>query len=371
MPAVDFSQRDGRRGVHGQRGRPPASASRSSAPSRPAARCVVRVHRKRRRRGAIAAQILTSPFHLVAIPKHDGDGDSSRRSISNGLPTSSWPRAASPRPACLWPARRRSSTSRRSCGLTVPLAWREVVVVRLHLGVVRRLDLDRADFARLQQAVDDALAAGDDARRPCRTRSRRSSAAGSAAVDVVLHLDRRSTTMSLSRLVTGLVKSTFGLAADGRRELLAGEHGVHRRRRPGPERQRSRRRSWRRRASRRTTRRARFINPLRDELTANREVTDRELYRNYISPFQSSGSGLTERKISMCHLPPPHGSMTSAATTSTRISENSRPFGVALEVIGRLVPAEVRDRASASGTDRSHRRRRSAGRRGASASSGR
>src|SRR5262249_59851671 len=47
----------------------------------------------------------------------------------------------------------------------------------------------------------------------------------------------------------------------------------------------------------------------------------------YISPFQSSGSGLTDRKISMCHLPPPQGSMTSAATTSTRISENRRPSG--------------------------------------------
>src|SRR5881396_3143622 len=51
------------------------------------------------------------------------------------------------------------------------------------------------------------------------------------------------------------------------------------------------------------------------------------LLRRHISPFQSSGSGLTERKISMCHLPPPQGSMTSAATTSTRISENNRPSG--------------------------------------------
>ena len=48
---------------------------------------------------------------------------------------------------------------------------------------------------------------------------------------------------------------------------------------------------------------------------------------NYISPFQSSGSGFTDLKISMCHLPPPHGSMTSAATTSTRISEKRRPSG--------------------------------------------
>ena len=44
----------------------------------------------------------------------------------------------------------------------------------------------------------------------------------------------------------------------------------------------------------------------------------------------------------MCHLPPPQGSMTSAAMTSTRISENRRPFGVAFEVVGRLVPAERR-----------------------------
>ena len=34
--------------------------------------------------------------------------------------------------------------------------------------------------------------------------------------------------------------------------------------------------------------------------------------------------------------------MTSAATTSTRISENSRPSGSPFEVVGRLVPAEVR-----------------------------
>ena len=49
--------------------------------------------------------------------------------------------------------------------------------------------------------------------------------------------------------------------------------------------------------------------------------------RVYISPFQSSGSGLTERNISRCHLPPPHGSMTSVAMTSTRISANVRPSG--------------------------------------------
>ena len=48
---------------------------------------------------------------------------------------------------------------------------------------------------------------------------------------------------------------------------------------------------------------------------------------DYISPFQSSGSGATDRKISMCHLPPPHGSMISVAMTSTRISEKARPSG--------------------------------------------
>ena len=62
----------------------------------------------------------------------------------------------------------------------------------------------------------------------------------------------------------------------------------------------------------------------------------------YISPFQSSGSGLDDRKISRCHLPPPHGSMTSAATTSTRISANDAAFGIAFEVIGGLVPREAR-----------------------------
>ena len=44
----------------------------------------------------------------------------------------------------------------------------------------------------------------------------------------------------------------------------------------------------------------------------------------------------------MCHLPPPQGSMTSAATTSTSSSENSRPSGSPFEVVGRLVPAEIR-----------------------------
>src|SRR5439155_21627452 len=57
------------------------------------------------------------------------------------------------------------------------------------------------------------------------------------------------------------------------------------------------------------------------------ESSSSHLLTRHISPFQSSGSGLTERKISMCHLPPPQGSMTSAATTSTRISENNRPSG--------------------------------------------
>src|ERR1051326_4432370 len=66
-----------------------------------------------------------------------------------------------------------------------------------------------------------------------------------------------------------------------------------------------------------------------DELDAG----NKKLYRSaprfvdHISPFQSSGSGLAERKTSRCHLPPPHGSITSAATTSTRISEKTRPSG--------------------------------------------
>src|SRR5690606_6403998 len=48
---------------------------------------------------------------------------------------------------------------------------------------------------------------------------------------------------------------------------------------------------------------------------------------NHISPFQSSGSGTAVRKTSRCHLPPPQGSMTSAAMTSTRISANVRCSG--------------------------------------------
>ena len=72
------------------------------------------------------------------------------------------------------------------------------------------------------------------------------------------------------------------------------------------------------------------------------EAGQRQDYSPYISPFQSSGSGFEDRKISRCHLPPPHGSITSAATTSTRISANDRPFGIALEVVGRLVPREAR-----------------------------
>ena len=52
-----------------------------------------------------------------------------------------------------------------------------------------------------------------------------------------------------------------------------------------------------------------------------------EIIGSYISPFQSSGSGLADRNTSRCHLPPPHGSMTSVATTSTRISAKVRPSG--------------------------------------------
>src|SRR5205823_2080445 len=73
-----------------------------------------------------------------------------------------------------------------------------------------------------------------------------------------------------------------------------------------------------------TTKRARVILTSREWATFERE---RYGIIGYISPFQSSGSGFTDRKISMCHLPPPHGSITSAATTSTRISENNRPAG--------------------------------------------
>ena len=56
-------------------GRPPASASRSSARRGDSGALVVRVPRDARRRAdAITAQVLTSPYHLVAIPKRDGDG---------------------------------------------------------------------------------------------------------------------------------------------------------------------------------------------------------------------------------------------------------------------------------------------------------
>ena len=62
----------------------------------------------------------------------------------------------------------------------------------------------------------------------------------------------------------------------------------------------------------------------------------------YISPFQSSGSGPTDRKISRCHLPPPHGSMTSVAMTSTSISAKVRPSGSPSRWYAALVPAEAR-----------------------------
>ena len=67
---------------------------------------------------------------------------------------------------------------------------------------------------------------------------------------------------------------------------------------------------------------------------------------------------LTDRKISMCHLPPPQGSMTSAATTSTRISENSAALRDRLRGGRPARPSRSSGRASASGTDRSRRRRR-------------
>src|SRR5207244_1145305 len=106
------------------------------------------------------------------------------------------------------------------------------------------------------------------------------------------------------------------LAFDGRLDLLAGEYGFHLRRRLRHERRTGKAHTDKRRDHRDTRTihgillRGGIIPPI-----------------DYSSPFQSSGSGLTDRKISICHLPPPHGSITSAATTSTRISEKRRPSG--------------------------------------------
>ena len=81
------------------------------------------------------------------------------------------------------------------------------------------------------------------------------------------------------------------------------------------------------------------MNPPRSDYICRRTASNR---RVYISPFQSSGSAAVDRKTSRCHLPPPHGSITSVATTSTSSSAKVRPFGIAFETVGRLVPREVR-----------------------------
>lgn len=63
----------------------------------------------------------------------------------------------------------------------------------------------------------------------------------------------------------------------------------------------------------------------------------------YISPFLEVGLGRRRPEYSSrCHLPPPQGSITSAATTSTRISANVRCSGVVLEAVRLVVPQERR-----------------------------
>ena len=76
------------------------------------------------------------------------------------------------------------------------------------------------------------------------------------------------------------------------------------------------------------------------------------------SPFQSSGSAAPVRKISRCHLPPPQGSMTSVATTSTRISANVAAFRDRPRGDRPARPTRRSGRAPSSGTDRTRRRRR-------------
>ena len=124
--------------------------------------------------------------------------------------------------------------------------------------------------------------------------------------------------------------------------------------------------------ARRTTNGGRKRKAFHDHLPGDARDRGRRHYRPLHLAVPVLGLGVaTDRKISRCHLPPPQGSITSAATTSTRISANDPPFGIAFEVVGRLRPSRSSGRASASGTGRSRRRRRSAGRRGASGWSGR
>ena len=169
------------------------------------------------------------------------------------------------------------------------------------------------------------------------------------------------------------------LAADRRRELLPGEDGGHRRAsgrwRRGRFERSARRRAWQPPRSWPRGRNGRASNPppreyarfqiqdFRFQISASYADVRPGLYLHLAVPVLRLGVDRPED----LHVPfaaAPGLDDLGGDDVDEQLREQPA-LGVALEVIGGLVPAEVRDRASASGTDRSRRRRRSAGRRGA------
>src|SRR4051812_40672211 len=205
------------------------------------------------------------------------------------------------------------------------VGMREVPVVGLHLRVVRGLDGDGLDFAGLKEAVDDAAAARDDRAaavvpgfghlQACDRARRR-----------ILHFDGRlHEVLARERLRYRLHVIDRRFALDWRRDLLTGQDGRQLRglsRDDGAGKHRCA-------DERRGDGKMHAIHIYPPDKSVGQRITRGRDYTAlpYISPFQSSGSGFTVRTISMCHFPPPQGSITSAATTSTSNSEKSRPSG--------------------------------------------
>src|SRR4051794_9961194 len=201
----------------------------------------------------------------------------------------------------------------------------EVPVVRLHLGAVGRLDRNRLDLARLQQAVDDAASAGDDGARTV-VPGFSDHQPGDRHGGRILHLDRGlDEVLARQRFGDWLREIDSRLALYRRDDLLPGQHGRQLRglsRDHGAGKHRGA-------DERRGDGKMHAIHIYPPNKSVGQRITRGRDYTAlpYISPFQSSGSGFTVRTISMCHFPPPQGSITSAATTSTSNSEKSRPSG--------------------------------------------
>ena len=119
-PPVDFAQGDGRRRVPRQ----PADRrlyDRDRWHARGWAALIVQYRETRPAAGGITAQVLTSPYHLVAMPKPARRSD--RRQKFEKVTRSGCGRRAGATSSWRPPSRPRSSSDFTCFGLTVPLAW--------------------------------------------------------------------------------------------------------------------------------------------------------------------------------------------------------------------------------------------------------